>query len=282
MISQSNEETYVTEINPDMHKFPVVVSIPHSGLYIPAQMKKQLKTDIILTNSDWYLPDFYDFLEAMQFTVIENHINRYVIDVNREMVQEGDSYKTNLVYTHTTQGDVMYQKNPSASEISKRIENFYQPYHQALRRAVEEKRRYFDKIYVLDLHSFGLNYGADIILGNDYGKTCSDTFLARTARELQNQGFLVKENEVYPGGYITKHYHSLYPGCETLQMELWYGAYIKKREYGKEILPKIDTAFYQDAKKRMMNVFKSLAVGDGNCEYYDKLRIMEDDNYQRI
>ncbi len=246
------------EYNTFIHKHPVVISIPHSGIWIPPEMKTKLKKDLILPNSDWYLPDFYDFLRKQQYTVLINPVNRYVIDVNRDRIREGDSYKTNLIYTHTTQDDKMYEVLPNDEEIQERIDNFYLPYHQRLEQLLAEKKKHFPKVYLLDLHSFGLNFGADILLGSSFGTSCSDEFLKKMEQLCSDQGFSVKCNQEYAGGYITRHYGRQGLGYEALQIELWYGAYIEKREFGKEELPGIQGEFYKDARERMGRVFESL------------------------
>ncbi len=81
-----NEHTTLLEIkNKTNHEIPVIISIPHSGAYILPEMKHKLTSGIILPNSDWYLPKLYSFLESLGYTVIINNVNRYVIDVNRQI-----------------------------------------------------------------------------------------------------------------------------------------------------------------------------------------------------
>ena len=164
-----NEHTTLLEIkNKTNHEIPVIISIPHSDAYILPEMKHKLTSGIILPNSDWYLPKLYSFLESLGYTVIINNVNRYVIDVNRQIDEKlGDSYKTNVIYTHTTQDDKIYHTPLTQQEIKKRVMNYYLPYHQALKKSIEDKLKVFKKVYVIDLHSFGLNYGADVIIGNN-------------------------------------------------------------------------------------------------------------------
>ena len=59
-------------------------------------------------------------------------------------------------------------------------------------------------------------------------------------------------------GQNLRHYGRQGLGYEALQIELWYGAYIEKREFGKEELPAIQREFYEDARERMGRVFESL------------------------
>ena len=62
---------------------PIIVSIPHSGTYIPQNMKNKLIDNVVLANMDWYLPDLYSFLKDLEITTIINNVSRYVIDPNR-------------------------------------------------------------------------------------------------------------------------------------------------------------------------------------------------------
>ena len=156
-------------INEFIHTIPAVISIPHSGTYLTQQMKQNLKPNIVLPNTDWYLPILYSFLQQLGYTVIVNHTSRYVADVNRSLEDaKGTSYKTNVCYTYTTQGYAMYQEEPDVCELKHRIACYYQTYHNKIEKLISEKLNYHNQIYFIDLHSFGLNYGTDVILGNDF------------------------------------------------------------------------------------------------------------------
>lgn len=247
-------------INEDCHNVPIVISIPHSGLFITQDMNNQLIEDVILPNSDWYLPQLYAFLKDLGLTVIINHMNRYLIDPNRDIRDsEGLSYKTNLVYKETTQGYPIYQNYPGKAEIQERIQQFYQPYHQVLFNALEEKQKYFRQVYLLDLHSFGLDYGADIILGDREGQSASKDFIDFVEKTLVKQKFQVKRNDPFAGGYITKYYGS-FKNVEALQIELWYQAYIEKRFFDNEELPEINIDLFKDTQKKMFAFFQQLKL----------------------
>ena len=160
--------------NKEDNVYPVVISIPHSGTGITPDMDKKLVDDIILPNMDWYLPELYSFLPDMGFTVIINHVSRYVIDPNRNLSgnYEG-SYKITPVYQQTTMGQDMSREKLSNKEIQNRINAYYNPYHQMIQNAISQKSRYFSKVLLLDLHSFGLNLDCDIVLGNKVGRSSS-------------------------------------------------------------------------------------------------------------
>lgn len=247
-------------INENKHYYPFVVSIPHSGLFISETMYNNLIENVILVNMDWYLPSLYDFLENMGFTVVINNISRYMIDVNRSLEDKTNDYvyNRNLIYTKTTFDKNMYKETLSQNEIQERISNYYIPYHKEIERLLTEKSKYFDKIYLIDLHSFGRNINADIVLGNNYGKTTSKEFFNLIKKDLEKCGFRVNDNKPYNGGFITRNYKEKFNNCETLQIELWYGAYINNREFIEEYKPSINEKLFESTKNRMMKFYEKL------------------------
>ena len=123
-------------INEFVHTIPAVISIPHiywyglQSQYILTAAKKNIKP--VNTNLCWEVLypvlNFASFA-ALGYTVIVNHTSRYVADVNRSLEDaKGTSYKTNVCYTHTTQGYAMYQAEPDVCELKHRIAYYYQPY----------------------------------------------------------------------------------------------------------------------------------------------------------
>lgn len=253
-----NSKIYL--FNESKHNYPFVISIPHSGILITEEMNKNMNKEIILANMDWYLPQLYNFLEDMGFTVVINNISRYVIDPNRSLKDETIdlSYSKNLIYTKTTFNKKMYINKLSQEEIQERIDEYYIPYHKEIEKQIKEKLKYFDKVYLIDLHSFGKNVEADIVLGNDYGKTTSKEFFCLIKNEFEKNKFKVSDNKPYKGGYITKYYKEKFSNCETLQIELWYGTYIDSREFGEEYLPKLNEELFKCMQCKMENIFNVL------------------------
>ena len=63
-------------INEFVHTIPAVISIPHSGTYLTQQMKQNLKPDIVLPNTDWYLPVLYSFLQQLGYRSEERRVGK--------------------------------------------------------------------------------------------------------------------------------------------------------------------------------------------------------------
>ena len=51
-----------TIYNEEKNSYPVIISLPHSGTWLPAEMRESLLEDAVLANTDWFLPELYQFL----------------------------------------------------------------------------------------------------------------------------------------------------------------------------------------------------------------------------
>ena len=246
-------------INSNNNEIPIVISIPHSGEYVTMKMSNNLN-DVFLSNMDWYLDKLYSFLSDLGFTIIINNVSRYVIDVNRDIknIKINDSYKQNYIYTKTTFDKEMYKQQLTIDEINSRIKNFHIPYHQAILKALEEKNKHFNKVFLIDLHSFGKPISSDIILGNDNGNSSSKDFFLKVKSLFEEENFVVNENKPFSGGYITKFYGKNFNNCESIQIELNYKTYIDKREFSEEELPIVNEELFKNTQEKMKRIFREL------------------------
>lgn len=97
-----------------------------------------INDNLPLSNSDWFLPEIYDFLLDTDVTMIINNLNRYVIDVNRKIERnDTKNYRTNLVFHKTAYRKVIYKHDLSRKDIEERIKFYYEPYHQALNALIQ-------------------------------------------------------------------------------------------------------------------------------------------------
>lgn len=244
--------------NENRNKIPIIVSIPHSGIYIPQTMKNKLFDNLILPNIDWYLPNLSSFLKDLGITTIINNVSRYVIDPNREITKNinTSSYVHNYIYTKTTFNNPMHNTDLNDKEIRNRITKYYAPYHQALEKLINDKLSYFNKIYLIDLHSFGKELDRDIILGNRNGQTFNKELTMIIKDILEKLDFKVGLNNPYSGGYIIRKYAN--NRVATLQLELSYKKYIDNRNFVNEEFPKINKKLFIETQKKLRNFFEEL------------------------
>ena len=152
-------------------------------------------------------------------TIVINNVNRYTIDPNRELVlNNGEIYSSSLVYTKNTFSNDIYKTNLDEDEINDRIEKYYKTYHNELQKQINSKLKVFDKVILIDLHSFGKNIGADIVLGDDNHNTMDKKTFDIIKNSFISSGFVVNDNIPYKGGYITKKYGKCNGKCESIQI----------------------------------------------------------------
>lgn len=252
-----------TLFNADVHSFPLVVSLPHSGTYVSAEMKAALLPDAVLTNVDWFLRELYSFLQPLDVTMIQNNVCRYVADPNRaaDQTDAAGYYAKNVIYQKNTFGTPLYPQPLSISVQEERLRQFYLPYHAELERLLAEKISVFGNVLLIDLHSFALypqdpknRQPADFVLGNNWDQTASKQLRKQLTQLLADQGYTTSDNYPFSGGYITKHYGAK-AKITALQLEIRYNQYIKERHFGEEVLSGWDEQLFLTAQKRLQHVF---------------------------
>jgi formiminoglutamase len=251
--------------NENINKTPYVISIPHSGTYIPKDIKNKFKKDIILPNMNWFLKELYDFLPSLNFTVIENNISRYVIDPNRNpLMLNSNNYVNSLVYERTTFGKEIYNPPLCISEKESRKIKYYDPYHNKLEELLKIKLDKFDKVYLIDLHSFASarnDVKENIIISNKFGKTSSKNTLLKIKNKFIKEKFKVSENIPFSGGYITEKYGTIFNDkVESIQIEIRYNEYIEDRYYGEEELSNWNVETFNYAKSKLQNIFNGFNI----------------------
>ncbi|WP_077610101.1 N-formylglutamate amidohydrolase [Clostridium sp. Marseille-P2415] len=234
-------------------KSPIIVSFPHSGTYVPDFIKNSMRKSVVLTNMDWFLPELFDFLNAKGITQIISNVSRYVVDLNRDSGNlNPDNYKQSVIYETNTFGTPLYENSLNKMEIAKRIETFYKPYHEELRRQLESKILQFEKVYLIDMHSFFQQYNEDICLGNSDGATSGKDTMEVLKKNLQANGFSTNTNSIFKGGNTIKYYRKLFGNAfQGLILEINYRAYIDNRYFGEEEVVAYNKELFKDSKGRL-------------------------------
>lgn len=249
--------------NEEKNVYPIIISLPHSGTWLPVEMRESLREEAVLANTDWFLPELYQFLMTRGCTVIENRVNRYVADPNRESQMAGEDYQDTVIYQQNTFGNPLYYEALSKEIISVRLEKYYWPYHHALQGLIDQKKQHFDNVYLLDLHSFAeypnndKREPTDFVLGNQADQTSSADLREKLSQLLEETGYSVSNNYPFRGGFITRYYGNQV-GIEALQLEIRYNQYIEKRSFGEEELTEYDPELFYQAQKRLEAVFEKL------------------------
>tara|TARA_Y100001978_G_C23701021_1_gene440937 strand:+ start:523 stop:1344 length:822 start_codon:yes stop_codon:yes gene_type:complete len=232
--------------SPKSKKVAMLLSIPHSGIKFPKNIKGKYNSSMIEhpDDTDWYLQELYDFASEMGVTVIEAVYSRWVIDLNRtpenqNLYDDGriitalcpntDFFGT-YIYSHS-------ENEPSKFEVIRRLKEYYIPYHEKIDQILIELYKEFGQALLWDAHSIRRNVRTiqesdfpDLILGNNDGTTASNRIIETALKSLQSSNFDIEHNQPFKGGHITRSKGNPSKGIHALQLEMSKDLYMKNNE----------------------------------------------------
>jgi N-formylglutamate amidohydrolase len=204
---------------------------------------------------DWHVDKLYEFLPELGVTTLVATHSRYVVDLNRDTAPPlVGSYLTSVVPRETTHGRPLYDVEPTEAEAEERLTVYYAPYHEQLRRALEQVVREFGRAYLFDLHSFFVQSPKDICLGNCAGSTCSQDVVRGFEEAFRLNGFDAIQSDTLGGGHITRHYGSV-DGVQSLQIEIRYPLYLDQDWFGEEEIAEWDSGRFRRTQRRLRDSF---------------------------
>jgi N-formylglutamate deformylase len=212
---------------------PLVVSFPHTGTEIPGV----LQADFVSLwrarrDADWWVDRLYDFACGLGATTLRTRISRSVIDVNRD--PSGASLypgqmTTELCPTTDFDGDPLYLdgRTPGESEIARRRESYFGPYHDALRSEIERLRGSFSNVVLFDAHSIRSRiprlFGSKLPqfnIGTNCGTSCAPELTNAVEAACAASDYSRVVNGRFKGGWTVRHYGEPAKGVHAIQLEL--------------------------------------------------------------
>jgi N-formylglutamate deformylase len=220
---------------------PLIISIPHLGTQIPAAMQGQY-TDVALTvaDTDWHLDRLYAFAKELGATILGARVSRYVIDLNRppndESLYPGQT-TTSLCPTETFRGEPVYRDGcePDAAERQRRVQTFWQPYHDTLSAELKRLRAAHANVLLWEAHSIASvlprlfdDKLPDLNLGTQDGRTAAAVVQGQAERAAAASGYTWIANGRFKGGYITRHFGAPQDGIHAIQLEMCQSVYMSE------------------------------------------------------
>jgi N-formylglutamate deformylase len=219
---------------------PVLISVPHAGTYIPAEIAARMTDDALaLPDTDWHVDRLYDFAAELGIGVIVATHSRYVIDLNRDpsgkpLYPGADN--TELVPTTTFNRDNVYRPGagPDDAEVAQRVTQYWQPYHDRLAQELAAIRARFGVAVLWDAHSipslvprFFSGRLPDLNLGSARGTSAAHDLVTTVMGGFERDGGFSKVRDGrFTGGYITRRFGKPDTAVHALQLELAQAAYM--------------------------------------------------------
>lgn len=230
-------------IPPDGPASPLLVSVPHAGTRIPEQDRELIVCDrrTMLRDADLLVDRLYRSAPELGAGLIAATISRYVLDVNRapgdvdrQVCHELDSPAAPnpraLIWRLSTEAHTVLPRTLSRAELDSRIARVHTPYHAKVRALLDARVQRFGYAILLDGHSMpsvgrathsdpGVRR-ADVVPGDNKGRSCHPSLLQLVAEHFEAAGLSVLPNKPYSGGWITRNYGQPADNVHAIQIEL--------------------------------------------------------------
>jgi N-formylglutamate amidohydrolase len=248
---------------PAQQTAPLVLSSPHSGTDYSEDFLSASRLDAfdLRRSEDSFVDELFARAPEHGAPLVSALFPRAYIDPNREPYElDPEMFVDSLPAFVKTRSDrvragfgtiarvvangaEIYRDKLYFSDAEARIENYYTPYHDALRGLVDDTREQFGFAVLLDCHSMPSVGGpsdrdagrqrADIVLGDRFSVACAAEVIEHAELTLVELGFRVARNEPYAGAYTTTHYGRPSENIHAIQVEVNRGLYMEEARYAR-------------------------------------------------
>lgn len=237
---------------PPTQTTPLVFASPHSGRGYPRTFLEVARLDAagLRRSEDCFVDELYEGAITAGAPLVSAMFARAYCDPNREKWELDPAMFVDVLpeWVNTTSarvgaglgtlarvvasGEAIYRRKLSFGEAEFRVHTYWEPYHAALRQLLDETKQSFGACLLIDCHSMPAQTYADgrkspdVILGDAHGTACSPQIMRAVELILSDLGFVVRRNDPYAGGYVTRHYGRPREMINALQLELARGLYM--------------------------------------------------------
>jgi N-formylglutamate deformylase len=220
-------------------RVPLLISMPHAGLRLTPAVEAGLVDEALsLPDTDWHIPQLYDFAAELGASTLAAQFSRFVIDLNRPSDDKPlyAGATTGLFPSILFDGVPLFKdgRAPGAEERATYLQQIWTPYHQTLEQELARLRAEFGYALLFDAHSIRGHIAhlfdgrlPDFNLGTFNGASC-DAELAASLETIcaSASDYSHVLNGRFKGGHITRHYGNPADNIHAVQLELVQGTYM--------------------------------------------------------
>ena len=139
-------------------RVPLLISMPHAGLRLTPTVEAGLIPDAkSLPDTDWHIPQLYEFAAELGASTLAAEYSRFVIDLNRPSDDKPlyAGATTGLFPATLFDGIPLFREGhePSAAERATYLEQIWTPYHSTLQNELARLKAEFGYALLFDAHS---------------------------------------------------------------------------------------------------------------------------------
>ena len=241
----------------------VIVHIPHASLDIPDEVQfypdQEELQDIAKRMSDLYTDEFLSPNPGIE--IVRAPICRIVVDTERfddDQKEPAAKYGQGVIYTKDYQGRDL-RPIPTEQERAHLLATYYRPHHSRLYNLCIDSLRAYDKIIILDLHSYPSTYNMgsgqgeetpDICIGYEAPHYSEDT-LKKLTQIVSSHGFTYGLNVPFSGSMVPA-------GVSDLDCVQSYMIEIKRSIYMDEDTLERNTAGMAKVRSLLLDIIGAL------------------------
>ncbi|HUB48061.1 MAG TPA: N-formylglutamate amidohydrolase [Acetobacteraceae bacterium] len=236
----------VTVLRPARQTVPVIFASPHSGRAYPTDFLAAARLDplALRRSEDSFVDDLFSAAPDYGAPLVAATFPRAFCDANREPWELDPAMFADPLppWVNTTSarvgaglgtiarvvasGESIYRSKLLFSEAERRVQLFWQPFHETLEALISGTRAMFGACLLVDCHSMPSHGGsrtagrAEFVLGDAHGTTCNPLVTQFIEQRLSALGYIVRRNDPYAGGYITRHYGRPRERVHVVQVEI--------------------------------------------------------------
>ncbi len=217
-------------------KVPIILSVPHSGVEFPDELKSHYRSEMAAQpdDTDWFVHDLYNFAPELGITVIHARYSRWMIDLNRDP-ESVPLYNDGRIITGLTPstdffGNEIYVDKkfvPDEAETERRLENYYRPYYRKIESLLQERIGEFGQVILWDAHSIRRLVPTirrepfpDLILGDNDEQSADKEIINIALSSLRAGKYEANHNTPFKGGNITRYFGKPERRVHALQLEM--------------------------------------------------------------
>lgn len=281
-VNYRNMKVY-SEYNTDKMPYPLILSVPHSGVFFPPEFLQAVSFDehTLRHNEDIFVDQLLQGAIDSGITALKMEVTRTFIDLNRNRLE----LDPQMFYNYPKEKDILFDKHCRVGlgvvhrinyrreniynglldyhEVEQRLKNVYDVYHSRLQQLINKCVKKFGFCLLLDCHSMPSKIctivdsrkGIDICLGNLFAQSCPFEMSDFLATQFWNKNYTVEFNCPYSGAYITFNYCQPRQKMYTLQLEINRGLYANENTLTKTA---DFAAIADDVSKAVINLAQNL------------------------
>lgn len=242
-------------IHPNKRMSSVVFASPHSGRDYPSSFVRATQLDklSIRSSEDAFVDQLFDCATQFGSPFLKAGAPRAFVDLNRSAEEldpaliEGVSKQGHnpriasglgVVPRVVSGGREIYRGKIPMAEAQRRIELYWKPYHEMLRKQLNEAHARFGEAILVDCHSMpheamdvvarGVVKRPEVVIGDRFGASASGEIVDRIEAAFAAEGLSVVRNAPFAGAYVVQNYGRPARGQHAVQIEIDRALYVNE------------------------------------------------------